>query len=241
MSYNEPSPPIDIRNVNQPFRTKNLIATGQLNSIGSASGLNYFGLTAEQNLIGRDANLNSIGDSANYNVIGQNSEFTLIGASSTQNEFGTLADINYLGAGAINNQFGIIANSNYFGEQAQVGNDFGPNTFINRFGLNAINYFGQQSANLFGTINSYNYFGGAGSVNEYGSGYCFGPFLFDTRPQVNNTGILLSGESTSFQLPRFSGLSSQSGQQGELRASGSFLYICTGTSSGWIRFSGSTF
>jgi hypothetical protein len=79
------------------------------------------------------------------------------------------------------------------------------------------------------------------SPAEYYAGNCYGQFIFDTRPQVNNFGILLTGEATPFQLPQFFGSSDQSGKQGELRTSGEFLYICTGIDSGWIRFSGSTF
>jgi hypothetical protein len=79
------------------------------------------------------------------------------------------------------------------------------------------------------------------SPAEYYSGYCYGQFIFDTIPQVNGKNIALIGECNLFQLPQFSGTSDQSGQQGELRTSGEFLYICTGLYAGWIRFSGSTF
>jgi pyruvate dehydrogenase E1 component alpha subunit len=59
------------------------------------------------------------------------------------------------------------------------------------------------------------YFGDGAASNIFGGG-------------IFNSGIKLL-------LPQFSGASSQAGQFGELRISGSGLYICTGTTGGWRR------
>jgi hypothetical protein len=130
------------------------------------------------------------------------------------------------GNGASNNSFGVIASTNDFGGFAtnyfgnsSLNNEFGQDAQQNTFGVNCLtNAFGDQNEGG-DTINNFgsraqNFFGDQG-FNTFGGGSF-------------NSGIKVL-------LPQFSGASSQAGQFGELRVSGSGLYVCTGTAGGWRR------
>ena len=105
------------------------------------------------------------------------------------------------------NQFGAYAYQNIFGNNAIGGNIFGNSANYNQFGEGANdNYFGNNTigANFFGNNSPYNdfgeyaenYFGNYGT-NTYYSGNVVGLLAFNTRPTVNGTGVLLSGEGGS--------------------------------------------
>lgn len=104
-------------------------------------------------------------------------------------------------------------------------------------------YLGDNAFNAFGNAGIENYFGDGGENNS------FGPNAFNNRfgenSQNNQFGSLtgvnefygtLSILNTGkMRLANFTGASSQSGLRGELRVSGSGLYVCTGANSGWGR------
>ena len=119
------------------------------------------------------------------------------------------------GSSSSSNEIGCGAASNLFGVDAS-SNQFGnaPSQ-----GGDLTNYFGSSAQNIFGQNALNNYFGQY-AYNQYGSGLFDGPIrLF---------------------LPQFSGSSSQAGQFGELKISGSGLYVCTGSNL-WGRFFISSF
>ncbi len=155
----------------------------------------------------------------------------ILGSDLSANAFGYLSPSNSFGNEAAINDFGMNASANSFG--AYSFNTIGSFAAENQIGLNAIsNYFGEAPDTLLATVNNFgsyaqNKFGASGSnifgldaSNEYGSGLFAGPIrLF---------------------LPQFSGSSSQTGQTGELKVSGSGLYICTGANA-WGRIFISSF
>jgi hypothetical protein len=131
-----------------------------------------------------------------------------VGYGAVFNSFGDSAtDTNSFGNNAASNQFGNgITTANEFGDSA-AGNSFGNSANGNGFGLLA-------NGNAFGNAAITNTFGSNCPNNVYASGRFSGPIRLT--------------------LARFSGSSSQTGQSGEARISGSGLYICTGTNS-WGR------
>jgi len=166
---------------------------------------------------------------------------------------------NIFGSGNNTNNFGVSGNTNNFGVSANT-NNFGVSANTNNFGGSQSNYFGSNGISYFGnpySSNSYNYgyFGASSSsASQFGSTvtpntYALGSFGVGTvgGSQFGATGFsntfgngLFSGPIRLY-LPSFSGLSSQSGQFGEARISGSGLYFCTGTTGGWGRTFLSTF
>jgi hypothetical protein len=156
------------------------------------------------------------------NVVARTGAQTISGVKTFANNIAAVS----FGFGATNNSFGDTAMQNYFGNSA-VSNDFGSNaSTLNQFGaFSEENSFGSNSQNNgFGDGATDNYFGNSAVNNYFGDGVnnnTFGGGLF-------NSGIRLL-------LPQFNGLSSQAGQFGELRVSGSGLYVCTGTTGGWRR------
>lgn len=211
------------------------------NYFGGFASYNYFG-GGSYNYFGKDGFTNNFGNGC------PNNEFACFTASSTiqnlfsiqsgteggmiVNEFGgILFGLTNENDSQITNRFGILAKENYFGYNSYYGtsvsdntlNYFGGNSHGNYFGENTIsgNYFGRSSNNYFGNTQSNNYFGGSGSTNYFYGGQ----FLNETR----------------LLLAQFAGARSQSGQLGEMRISGSGLYICTGATGGWGRTFLSTF
>lgn len=168
-------------------------------------------------LLGNSAlSVNSFGSDASLNNFGENASTNNFGAYAF-NYIGYSSPMNYFGQGAVDNDFGRDSTTNNFG-LGSATNNFGLNATDNNFGgapetlLGTVNSFGTYAQNSFGTSGS-NIFG-LDASNEYGSGLFAGPIrLF---------------------LPRFSGSSSQAGQTGELKVSGSGLYICTGANA-WGR------
>lgn len=145
--------------------------------------------------------------------------------SNAVSSFGTSALVNFFGTEAANNDFGGVSTINNFGSGAG-NNNFGSNSTENYFGNESVdNYFGRQSSNnffgdglgaenWFGLDGSTNHFGISSSNNFYGEGSFEGP--------------------VRLYLEQFSGSKNQAGQIGELKVSGSGLYICTGIDS-WGR------
>jgi hypothetical protein len=129
------------------------------------------------------------------------------GDEATQNSFGAYGVENRFGQNATENYFGDFSSSNYFGDDSNE------------------NYFGElASANYFGLSANLNYFGEEASSNNFGVGAISNIFgIGSFTGQVN------------LILPTFTGLSSQGGKLGELRISGSGLYVCTGATGGWRR------
>lgn len=110
-------------------------------------------------------------------------------------------------------------------------NDIGSGAYFNNFGQSALtNSVGSSAVtNSFGALATSNNFGLSATANNFGSG-------------SNNTfGSGLFSGPVRLRLPSFSGASNQAGQLGEIRTSGSGIYICTGSASGWGRFFVSTF
>jgi hypothetical protein len=131
------------------------------------------------------------------------------GSGRAENYIAPNSSYNRFGDNAVDNSFGDSAtNQNRFGDSAS-SNSFGASAGYNSFGISAINQ------NSFGDGASSNSFGLGTANNIFGSGSFTG--------QVN------------LILPTFNGLSSQAGKLGELRISGSGLYVCTGATGGWGR------
>lgn len=151
----------------------------------------------------------------------------LFGFSSTNNSFGDYSMSNTFGESvSTQNAFGNSADINYFGDYATTSNSFGNGAASNTFGdyATSSNSFGDSSpSNSFGNFGSSNSFGVNAVSNSFGLGAA------NTIGESSFAGIV------TLLLPQFSGSSSQFGQFGELRVSGSGLYVCTGTAGGWRR------
>lgn len=133
--------------------------------------------------------------------------------------------VNWIGAGVVVATGGtqtISGSKSFVGNFYVTGsgsyNEIGTYSIQNHFGdIATQNLFGSQaSSNFFGYDASYNSFGSAAGTNE-----------FYGTVSVLNTGKI--------RLANFTGASSQDGLRGELRVSGSGLYVCTGASAGWGR------
>jgi hypothetical protein len=163
--------------------------------------------------------------------------------SGATNAFGDDALSNSFGYGpSVNNSFGQTSNTNnfggsagynVFGDDATISNSFGSVSLLNFFGFDAnTNSFG-DSADPFSPVTS-NSFGSGVLFNTFGDNV-LGSNYFGVNT-VNN--IFGQGSFTgevNLILPQFNGLSSQAGKFGELRVSGSGLYVCTGATGGWRR------
>jgi hypothetical protein len=169
----------------------------------------------------------SFGNEAFNNQFGYNcSSSNIFGSDTPNNNFGDRASENY---------FGPEASANYFG--GDTTNSFGNNADINSFGVAATdNTFGNSAlANMFGQSAETNIFGdSATSSNSFGNG-SIGTNYFGDGAASNIFGGGIFNSGIKLLLPQFSGASSQAGQFGELRISGSGLYVCTGESGGWRR------
>jgi hypothetical protein len=167
-----------------------------------------------------DVSAISFGSGREDNYIAPNSSYNRFGNAAVINEFGRSAsDYNEFGSYANANEFGSLANVNEFGSYASGENSFGKSASINSFGfLSQINYFGENAilGNYFGENARENYFGSATGQNLYA-----GVSIFDSTGRM--------------RLASFTGASSQTGLRGEARVSGTYLYICTGSTSQWGR------
>lgn len=231
----------------------------------SSLGANSFGGSAAYNTYGTYATSNIFGDSCAYNLIGDSSIEAganlfgcFIGAFSPltahTNKFGVENKIsdpfsymsseygNNFGGDSFQNTFGCYFNNvsgnyktNWFGISSNYFNEISYGTFncfggVDPLSLNVIqgvydtginNYFGTYSnVNEFGSNSKENRFGIDAYTNSYGSGSFAGP--------------------VSLRLRNFTGSKTQSGNTGDLRVSGTYLYICTGTNT-WGRTLISTF
>jgi hypothetical protein len=198
--------------------TSNILAS----SFGNGATNNQFGYqSTSSNIFGNEAPNNYFGDYA-----------------TSLNSFGAGAAVNYFGVGSnnsfggsedttTNNSFGVNCQSNNFGTNS-LGNDFGNNSTSNSFGSSAAtNTFGDNAT----MINS---FGNSAVSNSFGDGATESN-NFGTNSPLNTFGGGLFNSGIKLLLPEFSGPSSQDGQFGELRISGSGLYVCTGATGGWRR------
>jgi len=124
--------------------------------------------------------------------------------------FGSGRADNYIALNSSYNRFGNTSETNEFGSFASGQNSFGFSSLINYFGESAIlgNYFGENATQ--------NYFGSATGQNLYA-----GVSIFDSTGRM--------------RLANFTGASSQIGLRGEARVSGTYLYICTGSTGQWGR------
>jgi hypothetical protein len=170
--------------------------------------------------IGGDKTFSSLNFIVSGGYFGGASDIISIGKVLGSNAFGASALNNTFGASASNNAFGASASTNTFGNLCITNSFGGPN--VNTYGGSAVN-------NSFGALAINNNFGLSATANNFGSG-------------SNNTfGSGLFSGPVRLRLPSFSGASNQAGQLGEIRTSGSGIYICTGSASGWGRFFVSTF
>ena len=196
----------------------NWIAGGVVASTGNQtiSGVKTFTSDISAISFGSGAIANSFGASASsYNEFGRSAASNLFGNSATANAFGPGVPDNNFGGSATLNAFGFDADINKFGEESR-DNSFGFLSQINYFGENAVigNYFGENAKE--------NYFGSATGQNLYA-----GVSIFDSTGRM--------------RLANFTGASSQTGLRGEARVSGTYLYVCTGSTSQWGRVQLTTF
>jgi hypothetical protein len=192
--------------------TNNIVAV----SFGNSASANFFGSNSSSNEFGKNAPSNTFGDDALSNSFGY--------GPSVNNSFGQTSNTN---------NFGGSAGYNVFGDDATISNSFGSVSLLNFFGFDAnTNSFG-DSADPFSPVTS-NSFGSGVLFNTFGDNV-LGSNYFGVNT-VNN--IFGQGSFTgevNLILPQFNGLSSQAGKFGELRVSGSGLYVCTGATGGWRR------
>lgn len=168
------------------------------------------------------------------NVVARTGDQTISGIKTfTSNilalSFGNLAASNSFGDSAIlSNSFGANTPINSFGEFASTSNSFGDYAEDNTFGDGATN------SNSFGFLANENFFGSNAAVgNNFGDAATTNYFGYNCSDNHFGGGVFESG--IRVLLPEFDGDSSQAGQFGELRISGSGLYVCTGTTGGWRR------
>lgn len=203
------------------------------NDIGSSSATNYVGLNTATNYIcdfydPYAALYNSFSSNITTdtltNLFGANN----IGFDISSTGFDFLGFGNVFGSDSNRNQFGCVTYNtyldthyNYFGMTAeQLGN---PNTIINFFGgcNEGTPVYGLgETINYYGKYSKQNHFGPSSDNNYYYSG----AFV----------------EPVRLQLLSFTGSKTQAGNLGELKVSGTYLYICTGTNT-WGRTLISTF
>ena len=175
-------------------------------------------------------------------IIKNSYPYLLVQSGNNPIKLGSNTDVNWIAGGVVastGNQtisgvktftsdisaisFGSGAIANSFG--ASASNDFGASASTNAFGfLSQTNYFGENAvlANYFGENAKENYFGSATGQNLYA-----GVSIFDSTGRM--------------RLANFTGASSQTGLRGEARVSGTYLYVCTGSTSQWGRVQLTTF
>ncbi len=169
---------------------------------------------------------------AGIKVFGSNVKAVSFGnGSGVSNAFGLSADANDFGGSATVNHFGQDSSSNYFAEFAD-NNYFGQSSYNNYIAFEGYyNTFGQYAlGNDFGSYSDYNSFGYQADNNSFGS------------DNLNTyLGTCLFTSTGRMRLANFTGAASQTGLRGEARVSGTFLYVCTGDTSGWGRVQLTTF
>jgi hypothetical protein len=157
------------------------------------------------------------------------------GLSASDNDFGSNAAVNYFGNNATSlNQFGDSSAQNYFGYLAS-NNSFGEGNSYNAFGYEGTqNQFGYNSdSNDFGSTSDNNAFGSYSISNTFGLSATNNSFGSDNLNTYLGTCLFTS--TGRMRLANFTGAASQTGLRGEARVSGTFLYVCTGSTSGWGR------
>jgi hypothetical protein len=157
---------------------------------------------------------------------------------------------NNFGYQSIAAHFGQESQYNTFGNEAYGSNEFGSYAVANLFGEYSYNFFGRaSSSNIFGESSSNNGFGLYSINNQFGISSEINSFGLDS--QLNYFGSLIGqneclgtfifSQTGRMRLANFTGSSSQSGLRGEARVSGTYLYICTGTTGSWGRIQLSNF
>lgn len=170
-------------------------------------------------------NAASFGSGAsNSNAFGLSATLNSFGVGATDNYFGGPFN-NYFAYGAVNNTFGQASTENYFGDSSNY-NSFGFEVEQNEFGYNA-------TANSFGISAEANSFGNFATVNDFGFGATNNNFGNDNLNTYLGTCLFTS--TGRMRLANFTGAANQTGLRGEARVSGTYLYICTGSTSGWGR------
>jgi hypothetical protein len=166
-------------------------------------------------------------------IIKNSYPYLLVQSGNNPIKLGNNADVNWIAGGVVastGNQtisgvktfasdvsaisFGSGREDNYIAPNSSY-NRFGNAAVINEFGRSASDY-NEFGSNYFGENARENYFGSATGQNLYA-----GVSIFDSTGRM--------------RLASFTGASSQTGLRGEARVSGTYLYICTGSTSQWGR------
>ena len=167
---------------------------------------------------------NAFGSNATSNYFGEDATSNYFGEDATDNYFGGPFN-NYFAYDAVNNTFGGASTDNYFGNSSNY-NSFGYETEQNEFGYDA-------TTNIFGNSAETNSFGSYAIVNDFGFGATNNNFGSDNLNTYLGTCLFTS--TGRMRLANFTGAANQTGLRGEARVSGTYLYICTGSTSGWGR------
>ena len=178
------------------------------------------------------------------------SNLNSFGITAAENDFGSSATYNGFGYNCADNNFGSSAGLNLFGFESEE-NQFGQDSVYNSFGYNSQNSFGELGSNSFGGAASTNSFGDTAASNSFwnvATTNTFGEYAstnkFGENAATNNfgsnglntyLGTCLFASTGRMRLANFTGAANQTGLRGEARVSGSFLYVCTGSTSGWAR------
>lgn len=215
-------------------------ASANYNQVGGNANSNDFGLGAGANTFGYDCRNNTFGslaedrEGAYYNYFGVDNDE--VGEALVYNQFGQNSYVNTFGDNGSYNTFGENAYQNKVGENA-ISNWFGTDTAFNHFGRYDVN---TQPTNYFGDTAAENNFGTSANINIFGSGSSSN--TFGSEAATNScVGIFIIQDTGRIRLANFNGLSSQTGLRGEARVSGQYLYVCTGSNSGWGRILLGTF
>jgi hypothetical protein len=155
--------------------TASFASSASTASYASTAGVSVL---AGDGLAGGGALTSNVTLSANNTVVRTSGTQTISGVKTFANNVNIQGAFT-AGQGADENQFGIGATMNVFGDEAGI-NNFGNSASVN---------------NNFGAYSTQNYFGTDSLENNYYSGSCYGPFVFDTRPTINGTGVMLSGDA----------------------------------------------
>lgn len=224
-------------------------------SIGSSNATNYIGQNAYTNVFGEAASTNSFGMNSPSNEFG--SSFFDLGAIA-YNSFGSNTAASSITSLFGANNIDYTPPSPYSLDFGGFGNVFGSDSLQNQYGCVTLNtYLYEGHINWFGTMSDYlgntdtllNYFGGVNPVSAYIAGAGETINYFGIRSFSNHFGLQANNnyyytgefmQPVKLRLNTFAGSKNQSGNVGDLRVSGTYLYICTGTNT-WGRTLISTF